>query len=236
MQSKAASVVWCPSSNLFLLGRTLTPGVLRSGILVALGTDSALTATGDLLDELHAARSASRLSRGDLYRMVTEEAAQVLRLEKGAGRVSEGGPADLVAVRDQGRTPAATLCGLVSRGPEMVMVAGQIKLVSPSLAVQLPAFVHRRLYPLAVEGRGKTLVDADVPELHRRATRVLGPEILVAGKAGAGMNSSRQNYWIEKLPILILFPHSRCNCRCIMCDIWKIETVREIAAAELGGC
>ena len=50
------------------------------------------------------------------------------------------------------------------------------------------------------------------------------------------MNSSRQNYWIEKLPILILFPHSRCNCRCIMCDIWKIETVREIAAAELGGC
>ncbi len=47
------------------------------------------------------------------------------------------------------------------------------------------------------------------------------------------MNSSRQNYEIEKLPILILFPHSRCNCRCIMCDIWKIETVREIAAAEL---
>ena len=182
VQSKAASVVWCPSSNLFLLGRTLTPGVLRSGILVALGTDSALTATGDLLDELRAARSASRLSRGNLYRMVTEQAAQVLRLEKGAGRVSEGGPADLVVVRDRGQSPAATLCGLVSRGPEMVMVAGQIKLVSPSLAVQLPAFVRRPLYPLAVEGRGKALVDADVPELHRRATRELGPEILVAGK------------------------------------------------------
>ena len=26
---------------------------------------------------------------------------------------------------------------------------------------------------------------------------------------------------IHALPILVLFPHSRCNCRCIMCDIWR---------------
>ena len=26
---------------------------------------------------------------------------------------------------------------------------------------------------------------------------------------------------IYSLPILILMPHSRCNCKCIMCDIWK---------------
>ena len=26
---------------------------------------------------------------------------------------------------------------------------------------------------------------------------------------------------IYSLPIVILMPHSRCNCRCIMCDIWK---------------
>lgn len=38
---------------------------------------------------------------------------------------------------------------------------------------------------------------------------------------------------IEKLPILILEPHSRCNCRCRMCDIWKVETVEEIRAADL---
>jgi MoaA/NifB/PqqE/SkfB family radical SAM enzyme len=38
---------------------------------------------------------------------------------------------------------------------------------------------------------------------------------------------------IESLPILILYPHSRCNCRCVMCDIWKVETAEEITAAEL---
>src|ERR1043165_1247439 len=26
---------------------------------------------------------------------------------------------------------------------------------------------------------------------------------------------------IRALPIVILMPHSACNCRCIMCDIWK---------------
>src|SRR5215204_6748441 len=26
---------------------------------------------------------------------------------------------------------------------------------------------------------------------------------------------------ISALPIVILMPHSACNCRCIMCDIWK---------------
>lgn len=38
---------------------------------------------------------------------------------------------------------------------------------------------------------------------------------------------------IERLPILILYPHSRCNCRCVMCDIWKTDTIQEISAADL---
>lgn len=30
-----------------------------------------------------------------------------------------------------------------------------------------------------------------------------------------------QTHHIHTLPILVLMPHSRCNCRCVMCDIWK---------------
>jgi len=26
---------------------------------------------------------------------------------------------------------------------------------------------------------------------------------------------------IHTLPVVVLMPHSRCNCRCVMCDIWK---------------
>jgi MoaA/NifB/PqqE/SkfB family radical SAM enzyme len=30
-----------------------------------------------------------------------------------------------------------------------------------------------------------------------------------------------QTHTITALPIVILMPHSACNCRCVMCDIWK---------------
>ena len=33
--------------------------------------------------------------------------------------------------------------------------------------------------------------------------------------------------------MLVLYPHSRCNCRCVMCDIWKETEAREITAEQL---
>jgi Fe-coproporphyrin III synthase len=38
---------------------------------------------------------------------------------------------------------------------------------------------------------------------------------------------------IETLPVLVLYPHGRCNCRCIMCDIWKDPTRAQISVEEL---
>ncbi|MEO8621096.1 MAG: radical SAM protein [bacterium] len=38
---------------------------------------------------------------------------------------------------------------------------------------------------------------------------------------------------ITRLPILILFPHSRCNCRCVMCDIWRSTTKTELATSDV---
>jgi radical SAM protein with 4Fe4S-binding SPASM domain len=38
---------------------------------------------------------------------------------------------------------------------------------------------------------------------------------------------------IAELPVLVLFPHNRCNCRCVMCDIWRIRQVRQITCDDL---
>lgn len=38
---------------------------------------------------------------------------------------------------------------------------------------------------------------------------------------------------LQSIPIVILYPHSRCNCRCVMCDIWKDSTESEISESEL---
>jgi Fe-coproporphyrin III synthase len=39
---------------------------------------------------------------------------------------------------------------------------------------------------------------------------------------------------IHALPVVILMPHSSCNCRCIMCDIWKGNgNVRQLTEADV---
>lgn len=38
---------------------------------------------------------------------------------------------------------------------------------------------------------------------------------------------------IHELPVLVIMPHSRCNCRCVMCDIWRIRQIREVTARDL---
>jgi MoaA/NifB/PqqE/SkfB family radical SAM enzyme len=39
---------------------------------------------------------------------------------------------------------------------------------------------------------------------------------------------------IYSLPIVILMPHSRCNCRCVMCDIWKgNNSVKQLEEADI---
>ena len=45
---------------------------------------------------------------------------------------------------------------------------------------------------------------------------------------------SRRSGHLESLPILALTVHSACNCRCVMCDIWKANAdKREISASDL---
>jgi radical SAM protein with 4Fe4S-binding SPASM domain len=40
---------------------------------------------------------------------------------------------------------------------------------------------------------------------------------------------------ITDLPVLILYPHARCNCRCVMCDIWKLKSKDQISPEEVSG-
>jgi MoaA/NifB/PqqE/SkfB family radical SAM enzyme len=38
---------------------------------------------------------------------------------------------------------------------------------------------------------------------------------------------------LDSLPVLILNPHSRCNCRCTMCEIWKTTEAQELSVHDL---
>ena len=38
---------------------------------------------------------------------------------------------------------------------------------------------------------------------------------------------------LTRLPVLLLEIQSRCNCRCAMCDIWKVSESREISPGQV---
>jgi cytosine/adenosine deaminase-related metal-dependent hydrolase len=173
LHARQSALVWCPSSNFSTYGQTLCASAFQSDLNVILGTDSALTAQVDLIDELEVARRTHPLTAEDLFEMVTTRSARVLRLSDGEGTIREGGVADLVIVEDHGQSPAEALLRM---RPEMVMVRGKVRLVSPR-------FVDADdWHAVNVEERGKWFTDVDLPSLHEEAVRALGPEYRLAGR------------------------------------------------------
>jgi hypothetical protein len=79
-----AAMVWCPSSNISVLGRTLELHRLRTLYAagrLTLGTDSRLSGAGDLLDEMRVAAEHSDFSPRELLQLVTTSARRLLRAQ-----------------------------------------------------------------------------------------------------------------------------------------------------------
>ena len=137
MVQAGCGLVWCPSSNLRLYGDTAPVAALAGRIRIGLGTDSTISGTPHLLDELRAA-AGTGLVRGDaLLRMVTCDAADLLRLERGRGRLLAGGLADVVVMPDGGRLPHETLLGTTPGEVALVTVGGRPRMAAPELAAGL---------------------------------------------------------------------------------------------------
>jgi MoaA/NifB/PqqE/SkfB family radical SAM enzyme len=51
--------------------------------------------------------------------------------------------------------------------------------------------------------------------------------------APSGDSADLAAHQVRTLPVLVIFPHNRCNCRCVMCDIWRIREAQEITPADL---
>jgi cytosine/adenosine deaminase-related metal-dependent hydrolase len=97
LQALGGGLIWCPSSNLFMLGQTADVRALARHGCVALGSDSRLSGERDLLTELCVARATSMATDEILFKMVTVDAARLLRL-KDVGELRVGALADLLVM------------------------------------------------------------------------------------------------------------------------------------------
>ena len=181
INARGAALVACPSSNRFLYGRSIDLDLLKQVHNTALGTDSPLTAAGDLLDEIKVAATILDLDEASLYEMCTARPASILRLRNGEGSLRIGAVADLLVVRDTGRSPSSQLLGLRAEDIELVLIGGRIHLASESRMRQLPEELTTGLLPIRVDGLVRW-VCAPLVEMFAEAKAVLGRTLLLGKK------------------------------------------------------
>jgi SAM-dependent methyltransferase len=181
LRSTGAGLIWCPSSNVFLFGKTLSLEEIQGLPNVAIGSDSPLTACGDLLDEVHCASQVSESSADVIYEYVTRQPVKLLHLRNGEGNLRIDGLADLIAVRDTGLTPAETLLTLSHRDIELVLLGGRVQLASAEVMRRLPAGSREGLQPIAMDGIVRW-IRAPLDRLLEETWAHLGRDIYLGGK------------------------------------------------------
>ena len=132
-RSSGAALIWCPTSNRFLFGRTAPDALLAEGTDVLLGSDSRLTGDGDLLDEIRCARTLGALGDGRLTDAVGALAARRFGLP--APSLEAGAPADLMVTRKP-------VLEAQAEDVLLVMVDGAPRAAHPSLGPALGPFVR----------------------------------------------------------------------------------------------
>jgi cytosine/adenosine deaminase-related metal-dependent hydrolase/SAM-dependent methyltransferase len=181
LKSRGAALVWCPTSNFFLFGKTHSKHSIEEFPFIALGSDSPLTSQGDLLDELRFAHDHVSIPVESLYSQITTSAAQILRLKCGEGSLRVGSVADMIAVRETSLTPAETLASCSYREIELVILAGRVQLASPLLLERLPRHLTEGLEPLDVDGCVRW-IRAPVRRLFSEASSILGDDLHLNGR------------------------------------------------------
>jgi cytosine/adenosine deaminase-related metal-dependent hydrolase len=171
-----SALIWCPSSNMRLFGRTAEVSGLVAIGRVGLGTDSRLSGSRDLLDELQLAAKLGGLNDADLEGLVTHVGAALLRLAD-RGALRPGLRADLLVL------PAGMRLRQATRGAvRLVMINGCARYGDADLATRAAA--HDLWTPALVDGVPK-LLDAQLSRsLACASAREPGLDLLpVTGKA-----------------------------------------------------
>jgi len=174
-------LIWCPSTNKYLLGAT-TEFVRQTyssnhpswrfkekGCHVALGSDSRLTADGDLLDEMYAANETSQCDSACIMEAVTKHAAHILGLND-VGHLGVGARADMVARLTNQRA-----------GHKLVIHDGIPRIGDPEVMAKFP---HIETVGAILDGVAKAIHIDVARRIHRCSLKEPGLEVEPLPKRG----------------------------------------------------
>lgn len=169
------ALIWCPSSNQFLFGATAHVTAFAAAHRVALGSDSRLSGARDLLAELKIAQASKQVDAKTLFRMITCDAAKILRLPC-AGRIAAGLPADLAIFPACGDDPFSAILSAKRADVCLVMIAGRPQFGDVDMA---PVFAATQVATMRVrvDGVEKLMAAGLALRLQRAAVSEPGLEI-----------------------------------------------------------
>lgn len=146
-------LVWCPSTNLYLLGQ-IHPNIQgwRQGGYVALGSDSRLTANGNLLDELAVILQSAQCDAMCIEEALTQHAAYIVGVPQ-IGHLGVGAYADFVIAFSHYRD-----------GVSLVAMDGIPRIGSPDLMAKFP---HIQTAACLLDGVEKRIHIELAKQIHR---------------------------------------------------------------------
>ena len=138
LSTTKSSIVWCPSSNQFLFGKTSPVDLLAGKVPVALGTDSTLTGSISMFDEMRCARRSSNRTPQEIMMMVTEIPRNIFGLRTDIGQILEKGSADFFLLRATETDPYETLLNARPEDISLLMKSGHLVLFDEAVFPSLP--------------------------------------------------------------------------------------------------
>ncbi|HZX72825.1 MAG TPA: amidohydrolase family protein [Cyclobacteriaceae bacterium] len=166
-----SSVVWCPASNLFMFEMTAPIQELKNKIKVALGTDSTLTGSSTLLDEIKVAAKTNLADARGIYNMVSSIPVEIFGLPE--VNIAPNQIADLFIAPIKANDYFENLQTLDPADMAMVLIQGEIRL----LDVKFENKNSMTKNSVTIQGRHKK-TDIDIAALKSRIEKKVGSKIL----------------------------------------------------------
>jgi len=166
-----SSIVWCPSSNLFMFDQTAPIQKLKGRIKIGLGTDSTLTGSVNLLDEMRVAYNTGLMDGKEIYNLTTNSANRIFNLPDSA--IASKNEANLFIAPSGHQDYLENLLSLKPSDISIVLNKGEVKLIDEKFKSE---WSHLK-YKIKLQGKSK-FTGTNVSSLKRSIEKKVGSIIL----------------------------------------------------------
>jgi cytosine/adenosine deaminase-related metal-dependent hydrolase len=150
------ALIWCPSSNYFLLNKTADIEKLKTKTSVLFGTDSTLTADWNLWNHLRLARETKMMNDTELFETLTKNPAEKWR-QKNIGSILRNNNADVVIAKNFVNKGFDAFYSINPENILLVLHKGEIRIFDKEIKDQLLAnqFPISQFSKIIVNGKCK---------------------------------------------------------------------------------